>query len=212
MADTAEKGGGQARTGAQSGQVVARARARVFADRTAEIRERLAITEDLLASGLTPKRASAELMKRCGISHRSAKRYLSAARAGLAAQAKMETPEQRAARKAHLEAILFNVVNTGFSRKKTLMNSRGDTYECDDPDLRSVIGAVDELARFNDLIGTPPGEQHNHLHLHGTAEERKAQMLTTLREGYLGAESLPPVLPVDVVVAGPGEDEARGDQ
>jgi hypothetical protein len=150
------------------------------------IRERIAQTEALLASGSTPRQAARAIAAEHGLSHRSGSRYTRAVFAQWAVEARGEPAQQRERRRAQIEATLTAVVARGMARTRMQLDAKGCEHVSADPDLRSVVAASELLARLAG-VAEPPTVDARSVHFHGRSPEAAtAAMYTALHDLYFG--------------------------
>jgi hypothetical protein len=165
---------------------------------SAAIRDRLRETEELLAT-TKDRPARYELARRWGMTSRQAARYVQSVRRIWDVEASADPEQTRTALRARLEGVLCRVIDVGFERTRGMVDTSGTEHEFADPDLRSVLGAVDTLARFHGIT-EPVTIDARSVHLHGTSD---ADTLKRIRAAYFGnAVDEPAALPAAIDVEG----------
>lgn len=165
---------------------------------SATIRARLREAEELLAT-TKDRPARYELARRWGITSRHAARYVQSVRRIWDVEAGADPEKTRNALRARLEGVLCRVIDVGFDRKRGMVDTTGAEHEFKDPDLRSVLGAVDALARFGGIT-EPVTVDARSVHLHGASD---AATLQRIRRAYFGDEPAEPAaLPEAIDVEG----------
>ena len=114
--------------------------------RTIELKE---YTEDLLASGLTPKRAASELVKKKGMSRRQAQRYVNTVYLEWAQEAQREG--SRDDKRSQIRASLWHLYQLAIQREAVTI--QGEFYP--NPDIRGAATALETLCRLDALLEQP---------------------------------------------------------
>ncbi len=126
-------------------------RARGVAAIAVHVQARLAECEDMLASGIQPKRVVADLRARHGLSKAQGSRYLTQAYARWAQEA---GTLDRDARRNQMRATLWAAYCKAMNLERTGVTD-GKTYTYPAPDLRSATSILDILCRLDGLISPP---------------------------------------------------------
>ena len=164
----------------------------------AKMRVRIDEAETLLATCVDPKRARHRLAQTWGMDAKQAGKYVKAVHSLWRLRSKADPEATRAAMRGQLESVLRHVVEVGLERKRGMVDTSGTEHEFADPDLRSVLGAVDTLARFHGIT-EPVTIDARSVHLHGTSDP---DTLRRIRAAYFSsAVDEPAALPatIDVV-------------
>lgn len=142
--------------------------------RLAVTMQRLDECEDILASGLSPRRTAGEIARRWGIGRRQAQEYVNAVQVRWAT----ETANlDRDARRASMLARIRHTYRVAMERKRGIVYSLGDwkqdVKEVPDPDLRSAGNMLELECRLFGLMdqlgagpGDIPGDVLKMVHLH----------------------------------------------
>lgn len=115
---------------------------------------RLEDVDKVLAKGLPPKAAAADLARAWGVKPRHAMRYVKLALDRWGASA---SPEDRERSRAQLRAKMWGLVEAAEGRTRGFVDSKGEYHEQPDPDIRGAAMVVDMLCRLDGAYEQPGG-------------------------------------------------------
>lgn len=106
---------------------------------------------DLLAQGLPPRRAARTLVELHGCSRQTANRYIASV---LLELQRDSLAEPMAAKRARMVAALEHIHGQALAAERT-WPANGEPVTVPAPDLRSALGALQQLAVIQGLVGKP---------------------------------------------------------
>lgn len=122
---------------------------------TPHTRMRMERAEDLLTSGISPKRARSMLAQEWGVTSRQAARVIRY----VLRQWEIESRAGREERRNMMRAKMQGVFRTAMRRKGVTVSSRGNVVEYDNPDIGGAAKILELECRLDGLLEQPETER-----------------------------------------------------